>query len=107
MFRIMGEFSEGFEFISSLKKAVTVFGSARLILELNGTRKGKLGELLAQGNYDVVTGGGRLWKRRTVALLANIRQGFGGLNIQLPREQRVNPYVERSIVFHYFSPAKW
>ncbi len=109
MFRIMGEFSEGFEFISSLKKAVTVFGSARLDPRTKWYKEAeKLGELLAKGNYDVVTGGGP-----GIMEAAN-RGAFGkhktgdsvGLNIQLPREQRVNPYVERSIAFHYFFTRK-
>jgi len=108
MFRIMGEFVEGFEFISSLKKSVTIFGSARFDEGNKWYKEArKLGHLLSYKNYDVVTGGGP-----GIMEAAN-RGSFGdgkgdsvGLNIILPEEQRINPYVERSVAFHYFFTRK-
>ncbi|HRY60437.1 MAG TPA: TIGR00730 family Rossman fold protein [Patescibacteria group bacterium] len=108
MFRIMGEFTNGFEFISKLKNSVTIFGSAR-IHETNHWYKEtqKLALMLTKKGYHVVTGGGP-----GIMEAAN-RGAFGGtpgdsigLNIQLPKEQRVNPYVERSMAFHYFFTRK-
>ena len=108
MFRIMGEFSEGFEFISKLKKSVTIFGSARLEEDDKWYKEAsRLSKLLSKSGHHVVTGGGP-----GIMEAAN-RGAFGGtpgdsvgLNIMLPREQRVNPYVERSMAFHYFFTRK-
>ncbi|MFA7308442.1 MAG: TIGR00730 family Rossman fold protein [Patescibacteria group bacterium] len=108
MFRIMGELTDGFEFISSLKKAVTIFGSAVLTPDDKWYQEAvKLGRLLSQGNYDVITGGGP--GIMEAANRGSFGDGHGdsvGLNIKLPREQRINPYVERSIAFHYFFTRK-
>ena len=108
MFRIMGEFTEGFEFISELDKAVTVFGSARFDENSHWYKEAaKLGRLLTSKGCHVVTGGGP-----GIMEAAN-RGAFGktpgdsvGLNIRLPREQRTNPYVEREMNFHYFFTRK-
>jgi len=59
IFRIMAEFIEGFEFLSKLKKEVSIFGSAR-IMQNNPYYKiaKELGYMLGKKGYTVITGGG-------------------------------------------------
>ena len=105
--RIMSEFVDGWQFLADFKKTVTFFGSARFE-EGNPwyEEARKLGKLLAKHNFGVVTGGG------PGIMEAGNRGAFEGkgesigLNIQLPFEQRVNPYVKKSGAFHYFFVRK-
>lgn len=107
IFRVMSEFVDGYEFLSGLSKEVTVFGSART---KSGTRyynEGEeLGRMLASEGYTTITGGGP-------GVMEAVNKGAYdaggqslGLNIQLPKEQRVNPYVKRGIGFHFFFTRK-
>lgn len=108
VFRIMAEFIEGFEFLADFKKSVTIFGSTR---DSEATHKWyeesrRLGTMLAKEGYAVVTGGG---PGIMEAGNRGAAEGNGvsvGINIQLPREQRINPYVNRGKGFHYFFTRK-
>jgi uncharacterized protein (TIGR00730 family) len=107
IFRIMAEFVEGFQFLSESKKEVTIFGSARIAEGSRWYHEARvLGQLLAEHGFTVITGGGP-----GIMEAAN-RGAFEkggesiGLNIQLPTEQRVNPYVKRSRGFYYFFTRK-
>lgn len=107
IFRIMSEFVEGFEFLSSLKNEVTIMGSARL---KEGTEyyeiARKLGGLLAKENLTVITGGG---PGIMEAANRGAHEAGGesvGLNIQLPFEQVLNPYAPKSTSFFYFFTRK-
>lgn len=107
IFRIMAEFVEGYQFLSQFEKEVTVLGSARLSEKNKYYQMAeKLGFLLGQEKYTVITGGG---PGIMEASNKGAAEGGGisvGLNIQLPFEQRVNPYVQKSIAFHYFFTRK-
>jgi len=103
IFRIMSEFVEGFETMSTIGPAVSVFGSAR-------TRRSdpyyamarKLGKMLAKADLAVITGGG---PGIMEAANRGAAEGGGksiGLNITLPHEQKANPYANIPITFHYF-----
>jgi uncharacterized protein (TIGR00730 family) len=107
IFRIMSEFVEGFELMSTLGPAVSVFGSSRT---LPGSRyykmARKLGAMLAEKGFAVITGGGP-----GIMEAANRgADGAGGksvgLNIALPHEQLANPYANIQVDFHYFFARK-
>ncbi len=107
IFRVMSELVDGYEFLSGLRKEITVFGSART---KPGTRyyeeAVKLGELLAKGKYTTITGGGPgIMEAANKGAFENGGESLG-LNIQLPHEQRVNPYVRKGLGFHYFFTRK-
>ncbi|OGY98778.1 MAG: Rossman fold protein, TIGR00730 family [Candidatus Liptonbacteria bacterium RIFCSPHIGHO2_01_FULL_57_28] len=108
IFRIMAEFVEGFEFIANLKKSVTVFGSTR---DSKATHQWqdearKLGSMLAKEGFVVVTGGGPGIMESANHGAAEMDGLSVGLNIQLPMEQRINPYVNHAKGFHYFFTRK-
>ena len=107
IFRIMAEFVEGFQFLSQLSKEVTIFGSARTPATNKWYKVSvELGKLLATDGFTVVTGGGP-GIMEAANKGANEAGGVSvGLNIQLPEEQRINPFVNKSRPFHYFFTRK-
>lgn len=110
IFRIMAEFIEGFEFLASItSKSVTIFGSTRdesVIAQQWYGEARKLGAMLATEGFVVVTGGGPGIMQAGNQGAAEAGGVSVGLNIQLPREQRINPYVNRAKGFHYFFSRK-
>lgn len=103
VFRIMGEFVEGFHELSEIGPAVSIFGSAR-------TPKGhpwykdaeKTARLLVKGGFAVITGGGPGAMEAGNKGATEAGGKSIGLNIDLPMEQKPNEYINHSIDFHYF-----
>jgi len=107
VFRIMGEFVQGFEDLAHITKGVAIFGSARTPPDDPEYRAAQeTGALFAQAGYSVITGGGP-----GIMEAAN-RGAFeaGGMsvgcNIELPHEQRSNPYLTLALKFKYFFVRK-
>jgi len=108
IFRIMSEFVEGFQFLSQFHKEVTIFGSARLPKGNKWVKEAeRLGKILAKHGYTVITGGGPsiMEAANKGAHSVDPRKSIG-INIQLPMEQRTNPYVSKSKGFYYFFTRK-
>ncbi len=105
--RIMGEFVEGFEALADVTQAVTIFGSAR-VREDDATYQAAVdtARLLGEAGYTIVTGGGPgiMEAGNRGAREAGARSV--GLNIELPFEQHINPYVDIAVEFRYFFVRK-
>lgn len=107
IFRIMAEFVEGFQFLSQLSREVTIFGSARTSSEDKWYKEAeKLGRLLAENGFTTVTGGGPGIMEGANKGAYEAGGASVGINIQLPLEQRINPYVTKARGFYYFFTRK-
>lgn len=107
MFRIMGEFVQGFEELADVGKAVTIFGSARLKEDTDVYRKARqLAAELARHGYTIVTGGGPGIMEAANRGATDENGRSVGLNIDLPHEQEPNRYLTDSVDFKYFFTRK-
>lgn len=107
VFRIMGEFVEGFDELASLTRGISIFGSARTpTTDPYYEQARETAALLTREGFAVITGGGP-----GIMEAAN-RGAFEaggvsvGCNIELPFEQGANPYLTRSLTFRYFFVRK-
>ncbi len=107
MFRIIGELVEGFDSLSGIEPAVTIYGSARLgpddeLYQKTEEIARRLGEL----GFSLITGGGPgvMEAANKGALKAGAKSI--GLNIKLPEEQASNTYTTQSITFNHFFVRK-
>lgn len=107
MFRIMAEFVEGFERLADTQPAVTIFGSARARpQEREYQMTERLARLLVEKGYSVITGGGPGLMEAANKGAAEAGGHSIGLNIELPLEQRPNPYANIHLNFRYFFVRK-
>ncbi|MDI6605633.1 MAG: TIGR00730 family Rossman fold protein [Candidatus Omnitrophota bacterium] len=107
VFRIMSEFVEGFEVLSQIGKAVSIFGSSRA---KPGSSYYRLAEetayLLARQEYAVITGSGPGLMEAANKGAKRAKGISIGLNIQIPSEQKPNSYVDMLLDFRYFFVRK-
>ena len=107
VFRIMGEFVEGFDTLARLGPAVSIFGSAR---EPQNTPYYRAAEetarRLAQAGFAVITGGGPGIMEAANKGALEAGGDSVGCNIELPFEQGMNGYVRIAINFRYFFVRK-
>jgi len=107
VFRIMGEFVEGFDELATLTRGVSIFGSARTH---NNDPYYKAAEetaaLLARVGFAVITGGGPGIMEAANKGAFEAKGQSIGCNIELPFEQGSNPYLTRGLKFKYFFVRK-
>ncbi|MFN2500896.1 MAG: TIGR00730 family Rossman fold protein [Pyrinomonadaceae bacterium] len=107
VFRIMGEFVNGFDHLATITRGVSIFGSAR-------TAEGdeyyeaarETARLLAKANFEVITGGGPGIMEAANRGAYEVGKMSVGCNIELPFEQQPNPYLTKSLSFKYFFVRK-
>jgi len=107
VFRIMAEFVEGFEQMSRVGPAVSVFGSSRADESdpyYDPARQ--TGKLLVERNLAVITGGGGGIMEAANRGAHEAGGKSVGLNIELPFEQEPNEYLDVPLEFHYFFVRK-
>ena len=107
MFRIISEFTEGFDKLSDIGFSVSVFGSARFGPDNPYYQKAKtISKGLAKAGFTVITGGGPgiMEAGNKGAALQNGKSV--GLNIELPFEQVPNTYQNLSLHYRYFFARK-
>ncbi len=109
IFKIMGEFVNGYEKLSKIGPCVSIFGSARIKPEHKYYKLAvEVADKIVDSGYGVITGGGPgIMEAGNKG--AHIAGGTSvGLNIELPFEQHDNPYIDndKSLDFDYFFVRK-
>jgi uncharacterized protein (TIGR00730 family) len=103
IFRIMSEFVDGFEGLSDIKNAVSVFGSS---CSKPNNKYYKLAEKtayhLSRAGYAIITGAGNGIMEAANKGAKKAGGASIGLNILIPQEQKPNKYITRLIEFKYF-----
>ncbi len=109
IFRVMSEFVDGFETLSKLGPAVTIFGSARAKPDSEHYQKAvEIAKRLGKEGYGIISGGGPGIMEAANKGAQEAGADSIGLNIDLPFEQHANPYIDHDklIDFRYFFVRK-
>jgi uncharacterized protein (TIGR00730 family) len=107
VFRIMGEFVEGFDELASLNRGISIFGSARSKPDDPDYKAAQeTAALLVAEGFAVITGGGPGIMEAANKGAFEARGISVGCNIELPFEQRPNAYLTKSLTFKYFFVRK-
>lgn len=107
VFRIMSEFVQGFELLRNYGLAATFWGSART--EPNDPyykAAEALAAKLAKKGFTIISGGGPGIMEASNVGAFKVGGNSIGLNIQLPFEQKLNPYTTESLNFDFFFSRK-
>lgn len=107
IFRIMAEFVEGFEVLSRIPPAVSIFGSTRTRRSDEDYQKAEqTARKLAREGYAIVTGGGPgIMEAANKGAMEEDGVSVG-INIDLPEEQKPNQYITTYLGFRYFFVRK-
>ena len=107
VFRIMGEFVDGFDELAYVTNGVSIFGSARTDPDDPFYKAAEeTAALLAKENFTVITGGGPGIMEAANKGAYEAGGASIGCNIELPFEQSPNPYQTKSLSFNYFFVRK-
>ena len=108
VFGIMSEFVEATERLSAIRPAVSIFGSARTAPG-SGTYllTERIARLLSDAGFAVISGGGPGVMEAANKGAFEGKSPSIGLNIQLPMEQKANPYQDISQSFRHFFARKY
>ena len=107
VFRLMGEFVEGFDELATLSRGIAIFGSARTRPDDPDYKAAQeTAALLAAQGFAVITGGGPGIMEAANRGAFEAGGSSIGCNIELPFEQRPNPYQTLSLTFKYFFVRK-
>jgi uncharacterized protein (TIGR00730 family) len=107
MFRIISEFTEGFDRLSNLGYAVSIFGSARLPAENPYYQQSvEMAKRLAKEDFAIITGGGPGIMEAANKGAFESKTKSVGLNIRLPHEQTANPFQDVMLDYRYFFVRK-
>jgi uncharacterized protein (TIGR00730 family) len=105
--RIQREFRFGFNELGRIGPAICVFGSARTPVDAPQYELARqVGRAIGEAGFAVITGGGPGTMEAANRGAQEARALSVGLNIELPHEQAINPYVDLGIEFHYFFTRK-
>ncbi len=103
LFRILAEFVDGFETLSQIYPAVSIFGSARVKPGDSIYEKAvEIARLLVRNGFNVMSGGGPGVMEAANKGAAEAGGKSIGLNIQLPHEQKPNRFANVHLEFRYF-----
>jgi uncharacterized protein (TIGR00730 family) len=107
LFRIMGELVEGFDKLSGIEPAVTIYGASRMkpgTSDYERTRE--IANLIGKDGFNIITGGGpgAMEAANLGAQQAGVKSV--GLNIELPEEQVCNVYTNITLHFNHFFARK-
>src|SRR5206468_7816037 len=107
LLRVMRDFLRGFRTLHFVGPCVTVFGSARIHSDdPNYELARKMGAAIARLGFTVMTGAGPGIMEAANRGAQDVGGRSVGCNIQLPFEQSVNPYLDRSVTIQYFFVRK-
>jgi uncharacterized protein (TIGR00730 family) len=105
--RIERELVFGFKELGMIGPAICVFGSARIPVDsAEYERARQVGRAVGEAGFAVITGGGPGAMEAANRGAQEAGALSVGLNIELPHEQAINPYVDLGIEFHYFFTRK-
>ena len=107
LIRVMRDFIRGFRVLHFVGPCVTVFGSARIKSDSPYYELArKMGAAIAQLGFTVMTGGGPGTMEAANRGAKDVGGRSVGCNVELPREQHENPYLDRFVTLHYFFVRK-
>jgi uncharacterized protein (TIGR00730 family) len=103
LFKIIGDFTDAYDQLSTLPPAISIFGSARTPTHNKYYKTTvEISQKLSNLGYAIITGGGGgIMEAGNKGAKVSV-----GLNIELPHEQKINPFVKISLHFRYFFSRK-